>query len=171
MAQKINLPHMKITFRNLAGRPTDWNKKGGKRDFAIVLEDMADVEQLRSMGFAVKQFNKKNPEDPDSFYIKVKANFRFDDEGKLLSPHIYVINGKSKVLMQPSNVEIVDRADIDYCDITITPYYAEVNGNNYVSAYLDRMYVNIVEDEFEKKYSIYDEDEELDNESEEIPFE
>ena len=170
MAREIKLSDSTITFRNLAGRPTDWNKKGGVRDFAVVIENQEVLDMLVGMGFNVKQFNKKNENDPDSFYLKVKVNFKFNDEGKLQAPLIYIINGKTKSKpLTPGNVEIVDRANIDYCDILITPYYCEVKGVNYVSAYLSTMYVNIKEDPFEEKYSMYEDD--SDEEMEEIPFE
>ena len=173
MAERIKLPHMKIVWRNLAGRPTDWDKKGGKRNFAIVLEDMADVQVLQNLGMNVKMFNKKDPNAPDSYYIKVKVNFRNDDNGNVTSPLIYLVNGDSKSKpLTPNNVAVVDGAIIDYCDIYIKPYYATVNGQNFVSAYLDTMYVNVIKDEFEEKYSMYKEDiEEDDGDCEEIPFE
>ena len=167
---KIKFDHVRITFRNLAGRPTDWNKKGGVRDFAVVLDNYEDVQQLIDMGFNVKYFNKKNPDDPEVPYLKVKVNFRNDDDGKLIAPHIYMINNNKKTLVTPATAQIIDQADIEYCDIVIRPYYYEVNGKSGTSAYLEKMYVNIEQDDFEKKYSMYDDGE--DNlDMEEVPFE
>lgn len=171
MAPKINITNSKIVFRNLAGKPTKFNSRGGVRDFAVVLDNYDDVESLINMGFSVKYFNKKNENDPDVPFLKVKVNFRYNEEGELMSPHIYVINNGQKVLIKPETAEIVDRADIAYCDMVIRPFaYNNINGRSGVSAYLDKMFVNIEEDEIEKKYEMYnDPDEEA--EGEEIPFE
>lgn len=170
MAQKINIAGARITFKNFAGRPTDWNKKGGARDFAVVLDTYEDVQALIDMGFSVKYFKKKEETDPDVPFLKVKVNFRYNDDGsELLSPHIYMINNNKKVLITPQTAQILDQADIAYCDIVIRPYYYEVQGKAGVAAYLDKMYVNIEQDEFEKKYEMYTDPEE--EEAEIIPFE
>ena len=123
MAQKIPISNARICFRNIAGKPTKFNSKGGVRDFAIVLDNYEAVEQLINMGLPVKYFAKKNPEDPDVPFLKVKVNFRYNDEGtELLSPHIYIINSGKKVLITPQTAEVVDQADISYCDIIIKTY-------------------------------------------------
>lgn len=170
MAQKINISNARICFRNIAGKPTKFNSKGGVRDFAIVLDTYEDVQALIDMGFSVKYFTKKEETDPDVPFLKVKVNFRYNDDGtELLSPHIYIINNGKKVLITPQTAEVVDQADIAYCDIVIRPYYYEVNGRAGVAAYLDKMYVNIEQDEFERKYEMYNDPDE--DGAEEIPFE
>ena len=170
MAQKINISNAQICFRNIAGKPTKFNSKGGVRDFAIILDTYDDVQALIDMGFSVKYFAKKEETDPDVPFLKVKVNFRYNEDGtELLSPHIWVINGGKRVLITPQTAEVVDQADINFCDIVIRPYYYEVNGGAGVAAYLDAMYVNIAENEFEKKYEMYDDPDE-DN-AEAIPFE
>lgn len=174
MAQQIKIPNCKIVFRNLEGRPTEWNKKGGKRDFAVVLDNYSDVETLINMGFPIKYFNKKNDTDPDVPYLRVKVNYRYDDDGKLISPHVYLIENGVKVLLNKhqgqNNVCEVDRGNIDYCDIIINPFYSNVNGQSFLSAYLDSMWVNLVDNEFEQKYSRYEEDDDS-MDSEDIPLE
>ena len=170
MVQKINISNARICFRNIAGKPTKFNSKGGVRDFAIVLDTYEDVQALIDMGFSVKYFAKKEETDPDVPFLKVKVNFRYNDDGtELLSPHIYIINNGKKVLITPQTAEVVDQADIAYCDIVIRPYYYEVNGRAGVAAYLDKMYVNIEQDEFERKYEMYNDPDE--DGAEEIPFE
>lgn len=168
MAQKITVRNARITFKNLSGRRTDYNPAGGKRDFAVVLDNYEDIQTLVDIGFDIKYFKKKNEEDLDVPYLKVKVNFRYDDDGNLIAPHVYIVNGKSKTLLTPVTIGEVDRADIKFCDLVIKPYfYNNVAGRSGVSAYLDKMYVNINEDELEQKYEMYDDD----DEEEEIPFE
>lgn len=170
MAQKINIPDCQITFRNLAGRPTEWNKQGGVRSFAAILNPV-QAQQLIDMGFDVKQFINKETGEAGDYYLKVKVNFRNDDAGNLIAPFIYTVDEitKKKTLLTPITAGVVDRADIASVDLTITPYYYEVRGTKGISAYCHKMYVNIVADEFEKKYAIYDDN--ADEIADEIPFE
>lgn len=175
MAQKINIAEAQITFKNFSGRPTDWNKKGGARDFAVVLDNYEDVKSLIDMGFPVKYFKKKEETDPDVPFLKVKVNFRYNpDTNELMSPHIYVVkdpNGKKTrdnlQLITPETAPIIDSMDIKNCDIVIRPYYTNVQGVDYVVAYLDTMYINREVDPFEAKYINFTSPEE---ESEAFPF-
>ena len=178
-APKISIKRADVRFRNFAGAPTKFNAKGGVRDFVIVLDNYEDIQQLIDMGFNLKYFNKKDPADPDVPFLKVKVNFRFDEETgtKLISPHIYLVERDpsdpekivKKTLVTPSIAAIADNADVEYYDVVITPYRWEVNGNTGVAAYLDKMYMNLVIDEFESKYEVWSDPEE-DN-AEPIPFE
>ena len=74
-----------------------------------------------------------------------------------------MINGKRKTELNEDTVCELDYADIDYIDMTIRPYYWEVGDKSGVTAYLNSMYVTLVEDRFAAKY----EDE---AESESAPF-
>ena len=76
----------------------------------------------------------------------------------------------NKKLLTPATVGIVDRADIKYCDLTITPYSWTVRGESGISAYLVKMFVIIQEDPLEARYAMLDDN--LDEQAEiEIPFE
>ena len=172
MAQKIKIENARIIFRNFSGRPTDWNKKGGVRDFHVVLDTYEGLQSLIDMGFKIKTLKKRNEEDPDIPILKVKVNFRYNDDGsELLAPHIYMVNPstKKKTLITPATAPVLDAAEIAFSDIYITPYRTTVQGENYVTAYLDKMYVNLEVDDLEDKYSMYDDD--VDVDAEEIPFE
>lgn len=168
MAAKYKLENCKITFRNLGGRPTDFDRNGGKRSFAVLLNPDSATE-LMNAGFEVKQFINKETGEPGDYYLKVKVNFRYDDEGNLIAPHIYLINGATKTELGPTTVSVVDRADIKYVDMIITPYAYHAPNRDGISAYCVSMYVNIEEDELEKKYAMLDD--RADENAIEIPFE
>lgn len=172
--EKVKFEKAQIMFKNFAGAPTPFDKKGGTRQFAIRIENAEDLANLQAMGFNVKFLKKRNETDPDVAYITVKVNFKFSDDGTtLLGPNIYMINGKKKTHIMPQTAVILDSADIAYCDILVNPYYYEVNGNSGVSAYLDTMYVNLNVDPFAENYAMYDDDIEAEGaiQGEEIPFE
>lgn len=167
-----------ITFRNLAGRKTDWDPNGGKRNFAIVFPEDYDTTELKAAGLDIKPFiNKETNLPTGETYLRVKVNFRTeevqDEEGNVkmkITPPIYLVNeSKHKVQLTPSTAVEADSAVIRFVDLVISTYPWTYAGKSGIAAYCNRMYINIVEDELTRKYAMYDEDE--DAESDEIPFE
>jgi hypothetical protein len=55
-------------------------------------------------------------------------------------------------LLDESSIPILDFAEIESVDLIVNPYVWEVSGKSGVKGYVSKMYVTIVEDEFEKKY-------------------
>ena len=175
MAQKINLENTQITFRNIAGAPTEFNKAGGVRTFAAILSEDA-AGQLAGMGFDVRRFVNKETGEAGEAYLKIKVNFKNDEDGNFAGPYIYLVTqnaeGKNikKTLLTPTTAGIVDRADIKYVDLTITPYAWTVRGESGISAYLVKMFVIIQEDPLEARYAMINDN--LDEQAEiEVPFE
>ena len=159
----------KIVFRNLAGKPDDYNKAGGKRSFAVVLpEEYADA--LMKEGFDVRRFIDKETGEEGDAYLKVKVNFRTDPEtGAITSPKIYLVNKKGKVMLKPNTAERFDSCEVDYADLVISPYvYKNIAGRSGISAYCDKMFVNLIEDPLEEKYAMVED--EADSYAEEFPF-
>ena len=139
----ITLEGVRITYRNLEGRPGRFDPEGGKRDFAIVLtDDMA--ERLHQSGWNVK--SKPPREEGDSSYhtLKIKANY-----GGRSNPLVVLNTSKNRTALPEDLLSMVDGADIDFCDVTVNPYRYQGGPK---TAYLKTMIVVLNEDQLIQKY-------------------
>lgn len=143
--QSATLEDVQINFRNFAGKPTNFNPNGGKRDFAVFLKP-EDALQMARDGWNVKQLKVREEGDIPQDYITVKVNYN----GR--PPRVVILTSKGKTPLDEGLIEILDWADILSCDVTIRPYHYDVNGSQGVSAYLQSIYVKIQEDYLDQKY-------------------
>lgn len=148
MAEHINnivIENAQIRFRNFSGKPGKYNAEG-RRNFCVLLdEDIAD--QIKDDGWNVKYLNPRDEDDEPQAYLQVAVNF------ENIPPKIYLITTNGKTLLDEESVNILDWAEIQNVDLIIRPYVWEVNNKTGVKAYCKSMYVTIVQDEFDQKYS------------------
>lgn len=152
---KINMENARITFRNFSGEPTKFNKAGGQRSFAVVLDQDLAL-QLKADGWNVKwpkedeRYMDPGIEDPRLPYLAVKVSYMNTP------PKAIMINGEggSKTRLTEQTIGNLDFAQIENVDLIINPYHYEVNGNEGITAYLEAIYVTVVADPFYEKYGI-----------------
>lgn len=153
--EKIILEDCKIIFRNFSGKGSKFNPEG-QRNFCVILENEM-AEDLKAKGFNVKALKPREEGDPLLPYIQVKVNYNN------VPPKIYIVTKKGKTLLDEQTVKELDNAEIEMVDLIINPNQWEVRGEKGYSAYVDKMYVTIVEDYFASRYSF--------DEEETVPFE
>jgi hypothetical protein len=146
--ETIVLEDVKLIFRNFAGREGMYNREGD-RNFAVELpKDVA--EELAANGWNVKLRKRRDDEEEEEPqpYISVAVNFK----GR--PPTVKMIGSKSRrsTLLDEDSVEILDYVDILQTDLIIRPYDWVVSGNTGRKAYLQSLYVTIIEDPLELKY-------------------
>lgn len=151
MPQRDNtviLEDVRLIFRNFAGREGMYNREGD-RNFAVELPKGV-AEEMAANGWNVKLRNRRDDEEEDDPqpYISVAVKF-----GKR-PPTIKMMGSKSKrsTLLDEEAVEILDYVDILQTDLIIRPYDWAVSGNTGRKAYLQSLYVTIIEDPLELKY-------------------
>lgn len=152
---KIVMENARLIFRNFEGREGDYNRKGD-RNFGLVIEDNELVEQLIEDGWNVKTFIPKNNDNYDDEPEEVKwlpVTVRYDS----VPPKVVLLTRRKKTKLDEENINTIDYANIEKVDLTVTPYEWTVNGKSGIKAYLQTMYVKIVEDEFADKYADYEE--------------
>jgi len=147
--QTILIEGTNLIFRNLSGKPSDFNKNGSRVTGVIIPPEM--VEGLVNDGWSVKQLSPRDPQDQPLYYMNVKC--RFDN----FPPKVYLVTQKKKVQLDEETIDQIDYSEISSVDIEISPYDYEINPHNRGrAAYIKLMYVNVVEDAFYEKYDFGD---------------
>lgn len=148
-AKVTRLDNHQIKFRNFAGRPTKFDREGGKRTFALILSP-EEADALSADGWNVTVPIPKDESYPVIPIMNVKVNLTSN-----YPPEIYVITDEYKTKLNPENVSSLDYAEIEYVDIVISPheFQRRTDGSWAANPYLKTLYVKIVKDELAEKYS------------------
>lgn len=145
ITENLIIEDARIAFRNFSGKEGRFNPVG-KRNFCVLLEHEVALK-LADEGWNIRWLTPRDVEDEPRGYMQVEVSF------KNIPPKIVIVNEHGQTLMDEDSVSILDWADIKETKIIIRPYNWEVSGKKGVKAYLKTMYVAIVEDEFEARYS------------------
>ena len=145
MPKNILIEDARILFRNFAGKAGMYNSEG-ERSFCVVVP-FEQAEVLERDGWNIRWPKQREEDDGLEPFISVKV--RFDN----YPPTIVLMSSKGKTKLDADSVEILDCADIGTVDAIISPYNYKMHGREGVTAYLKSLYVKIVEDELELKYS------------------
>lgn len=148
----ISIDNAQIRFRNFTGEPTKFDKAGGKRTFSVILDpEMAD--KLREDGWNVKSWEPEGADEP-IYHLPVEISY------KIYPPKVWMISGNKKTMLQEDTISALQYAEFTKVQLIIRPYCWEVNGKSGIKAYVKAMYVTIEEDEFEKEYRNFEDDDE-----------
>lgn len=140
----VVLEDVRIIFRNFAGREGMYNREGD-RNFAVLLPKDVAEDMVRE-GWNVKLLRAREEGEEDQPYISVTVSFK----GR--PPIIKMITSRNTVELDEESVETLDNVDIAQVDLIIRPYDWSVSGNTGRKAYLQSMYVTIIEDPLALKY-------------------
>ena len=153
--ENLKIEDARIIFRNFAGVETRYNR-AGNRNFCVIVDDADIAQQLVSDGWNVKTLAPRDEDEEPRYYIPAAVSY------KNIPPKIYLICGRSKVLLDEDTVGELDTADIVNVDVILRPYCWDLgNGKSGVKAYVKTMYVTIEKDEFADKYAEEESPEEM----------
>lgn len=150
VTQNITIENARIGFRNFSGKEGRFNP-AGRRNFCVFL-DTDIATRLEADGWNVRWLEPKEEGDDRQAYLQVAVSFDH------IRPKILMMTGSNKTLLDEQTVGALDWAEIGEIDLIIRPYNwimhagtkSETSG---VKAYVKSMYIQLVEDKFEKKWA------------------
>lgn len=148
--EHITIENARIGFRNFSGQGGQYNPVGN-RNFCVFLEKELALT-LESDGWNVRWLQPRDDQEDKQGYLQVAV--KFDP----IPPKIIMITSHGKTILDETSVALLDWAEIQEVDLIIRPYNwilqeGTRNEKRGVKAYVKSMYITIVEDEFEAKYT------------------
>lgn len=140
-----------IIYRNFSGAASKYNR-AGDRNFAVVIENEADADQLVEYGWNVKVKPPREEGDTPFMYLPVKV--KFNERG----PKVYLKSGKARNVLDEEMISCLDDIDIMGVDLDIRPYDWTIqegtpNQKSGRTAYLQSMHVTQQVDRFAERYA------------------
>lgn len=142
--KNVTIEDVTIAFRNFAGKEDVYNREGD-RNFAIILD--ADLAaKMERDGWNIKYLKAREEGDEPQPYIQVAVSY------KNRPPKIALVTSRGISYLGEDQVEMLDWVDIETADVTLNPYEWVVNGKSGVKAYLQTLYLKILEDYLQMKW-------------------
>lgn len=151
----VDIYNAKMIFKNFRGLAKQFNP-AGKRNFCVLLDDET-AEKLEADHWRVKYLPPREEGDSPQAYMKVNVCYgsKVNPDGTVYEygPDIWLITGENRTLQDATTVGSIDVADIADARIRIRPF--EYQGK--LSAYLNKAYITVKQDEFDMFYEEGDE--------------
>ena len=154
--KRTKIENAPVKYRNFAGVKTQYNREGDS-NFVIILDEevaknmMDDVDE-QGIGWYIK------PVEFDTGKIEYQLKLRLGD-GRYKDPDVFVVGEDGRPI--PFNRGQWPRLDkstitISFVDVVFhqSRKTFEYQGKEYYSAYVDEVFVNIVESDLRRKYGV-----------------
>ncbi len=154
MADRVNVTlegdkhGIRVAFRNFEGREDLYNRKGD-RNFAIIFERPEVAQKMIDDGWNIKYLKPRDEGDEPTPYLPVAVSY------KIRPPKIALVTSKGITYVPEDQVELLDWVDIETADVSLNPSQWSVNGKTGVKAYVNSLYMKIVEDYLQEKWTAY----------------
>ena len=138
-----------IRFKNFEGVARPPYNAAGSRNFSVDIPDEL-VEPLTRDGWNIKPAVDKETEDGEIIHYPahLKVNIKYNYEKNIVPRVSMDCRGKQIELNEETIHRLDDMKIVHVKGIDISPYNYEVNGSTGVSAYLNKMRVEVVPDMF-----------------------
>lgn len=134
-----------LIFKNFSGVEGQFNA-AGDREFSVIL-DVDNAKTMEKDGWNIKYLKPREDGDEPTPYLPVKVSY------KVRPPTVVMMTSTARTRLDESSIETLDWADIKSADLIVTPYRWTVGAKTGIKAYLKTLYVTVIEDDLERKYS------------------
>ena len=141
----IVIENARLLFKNFSGVESKFNPIG-RRNFCVVLDEKAACDLVED-GWNVKYLQPREEGDNPIPYLQVTLSYNN------YPPKVVLISNGTKTMVDESSVNMLDWAEMENVDLIIRPYNYDVGGKSGVKACVKSMYITLVDDEFDSKYS------------------
>ena len=157
-AREFVVENARIIFSNFEGKEKTFNKEGD-RNFAILIDDLDLVHNLREDGWNVKQLKPRNEEEEENPRYQLPVAVTYPKDYESLWPVVKVANPATKKITKLGKDEIKMLDWIDYTDaiVVIRPrrWTDDKTGQVRVKAFLKEIAVTLVENPIDERYADY----------------
>lgn len=143
--RNITLENVTIVFRNFEGREDKYNR-AGDRNFAILLDEEL-ARRLEEDGWLVKYLKARDEGEQPQAYLPIAVSY------KNRPPKMCLITSRGLTYLGEEEVASLDWVDIETADVTLNPYTWAVNDKSGIKAYVVSLFVKIVEDYLQEKWT------------------
>lgn len=141
----ITIEDARIVLRNFGGREDQYNDSG-ERSFGVVLSE-EDAQRLLADGWNVKRFQPRDDEEIGLPFLKVAVSY------KVMTPLVFMITSRGRTMLKEDMVGLLDNVEIKTADMIINPSHWNVGSKSGIKAYLEALYITIIEDPLMAKYA------------------
>ena len=149
----IEIEDGQIIFRNFSGKVSENNPKGIRTVTFVIPEEIKD--KLISDGWNVRLYIPKNDPEALPIYILEATVCYRNKAGEPQDPHVFIVKSDGLMHVTEDIAFTLDSYDILKVDAVLRPFYWEMNGRRGIRPYVNKMYITINEDRFDKKYRSY----------------
>lgn len=133
------------SFRNFSGEKRQYNNNG-KRTFVAFLDEETG-RALQERGWYLRWREPRDEmEGPEAW---ITPEVRFDK----YRPKITLISGGVRTDLDESNIALLDTAEIKRCDVKLSPFSWNFNGQDGIKGFVRTMYVTLQDDDFGGMYA------------------
>lgn len=156
---KLTIRNAKIINRNFAGRERK-NQQGevvnakGKRNFCVVFSD-EEAAALLEDGWNIRHKKDGTP------FLPIEVSYNIPE----YDPVIFYVDGGKRYDINEDTVDAIDDLDIAEAEVVIRPYHWHVRNQEGIKAYLTKLKLALMEDDFLIRHGVQEATSE-----EELPF-
>lgn len=152
----VRIKNTKFIWKtNFSGLVNDCNEHGYRRFNIEIPEEIA--LDMQEEGWPVRYKPRKKGGD-EMVYV-MDCRVRFDK----FPPDIYMMVDNKKIRLTESSIGRLDGKRTGRVDVVLNPYYYNKMNNSGYTAYVKKMMVEVIQDDFERDYGINDIDDDGDD--------